>query len=55
MIKVLSFLSNENYFAGHGLSTTALLAKHVSNTRRGDLSKHHSKHTRVYNAFVEYS
>jgi len=24
MIKVLSFLSNENCFAGHGLSTTAL-------------------------------
>jgi len=24
MIKVLSLLSNENCFAGHGLSTTAL-------------------------------
>jgi len=24
MIKVLSFLSNENCFAGHGLSTTGL-------------------------------
>jgi len=24
MIKVSSFLSNENCFAGHGLSTTAL-------------------------------
>jgi len=24
MIKVLSFLSSENCFAGHGLSTTAL-------------------------------
>jgi len=55
MIKVLSFLSNENYLAGHGLSITALLPKHVSNTWRGDLSKQHSKHARVYNAFAEYS
>jgi len=27
MIKVLSFLSNENCFAGHGLSTTGLIER----------------------------
>ena len=38
MIKVLSFLSNENCFAGHGLSTTAVDAELAGHAHTLDMN-----------------